>query len=116
MKPFEALHAWRDFEKENLPFLKTAEDRDILHQIGLHPEGGRPLTLQELFALGIGSVATVQRRLAALKAAGAVEQVPLPRDRRSLQLLLTPMVRKLFFQYHELLRGGGGKRSPRRAK
>lgn len=107
---FDTLRALREFEKEHFPFVRTLEDHDILREIGFHQEAERPLTLKQLFLAGIGSVATVQRRLARLKALGVVQQRRVQHDRRAYELLLSPKVLKAYAQYRALLRPYTGPR------
>jgi hypothetical protein len=111
MGTFDTLRAIREFEKQHLSFIRTMEDLDIVREIGFHQEAGKPITLNELLALQIASVATVQRRLAELKAQAVVEPRPLNRDRRSFELLLSPAVLKAYASYIALL-----KKLARRAK
>ena len=67
MKIFSSLREVIRLEQHHLPFIESIEDRDIAVEIGWHEMvGGEPLTLKGLFLLDIGSVATVQRRLARL--------------------------------------------------
>jgi len=109
---FAALRAIREFEREHLGFIRTIEDLDIVREIGFHQEAGEPLTLNGLFTLGIASPATVQRRLAQLKALGVVQPAPLARDRRSIALRLSPEVRKAYARYALLIRElGSGRRA-----
>jgi len=72
-------------------------------EIGYHEELGRPLTLKRLFLQNIGSVATVQRRLSRLKRLGVVLQTRSPRDRRNLELSVSPEVRRLYRRLDRLL-------------
>ena len=104
MGPFDDLRRIREFEKRELPFIRTIEDADIVREIGFHQKASQPLTLKELFALGIGSPATVQRKLARLKALGVVQQTRVDRDRRSFALLLSPSVQKAYARYLSLLK------------
>lgn len=100
---FERLHALREFERAQLPFLETAEDHDLLCAIGLHQAQGRPLTVKQVFLLGLGSVPTMQRRLARLRRLGVIQHERCPEDRRSVRVLIAPRVLRAFAQYGELL-------------
>lgn len=86
------LYELRAFERSHLPFLRTFEERDLLCEIGRRQAEGRPLHLKELPLLGIGSVATMQRRLRRLRRQGAVRQRPRAQDRRTVELVLDPKV------------------------
>lgn len=101
---FDTLRATRDFERRELPFIRTIEDLDIVREIGFHQEAGQPLTLKQLYDLQVGAVATIQRRLATLKELGIVEQSRIDRDRRSFTLHLSPQVMQAYEHYLALLR------------
>lgn len=90
---FHKLRMLRLFERRHLPHLRTVEDHDVVREIGYHEEMRIPLTLKALFLLDIGSVATVQRRLGRLKRLGVVLQKRSARDRRNLELTISPEVR-----------------------
>lgn len=104
MNTFQVLKELHEFRKHHLPFLKTVEDIELLREIGLHQTAGRPLTLKALFLLGIGSVATVQRRLGRLKRLGVVHQTRDPHDKRVLRLSIDPKVLKLYEHMGKLMR------------
>jgi hypothetical protein len=84
----------RAFERRHLPFVRTLEERDLICAIGQAQAAGKPLTMKEAFLLGLGSVATVQRRLRHLKRHGAIQQKPCEHDRRVVELLLAPKLLK----------------------
>ena len=92
MKIFHKINALAEFRRDHLPFVKTLEDLDIVRQIGAHQEAGRPITLKLLFLRGIGSIATVQRRLSRLKRLGVVHQARATNDKRIVELKLAPAV------------------------
>jgi DNA-binding MarR family transcriptional regulator len=102
MALFEKLRALRAFKKKHLPFLETIEDFDLLLEIAYHQERGTPLTMKQVYLLGIASMATVQRRLRRLRQAGAIHQVRCDGDGRSLELRITPRVLRVFTRYAEL--------------
>jgi len=66
MKLFAGLKRIREFERRQLPFLKSVIDFDIIIEIGYAEEQGQPLTLKQLFLLEFGSRTTVRRKLAKL--------------------------------------------------
>jgi DNA-binding MarR family transcriptional regulator len=103
MRIFERLRALRAFEKRSLPFLKSLEDFDLVVEIGYHQERGETLTLKQLYLLGIGSIATVQRRLSVLKEMGVVLLKRSKEDARSFELTLSPKICKTYRQYGALL-------------
>lgn len=103
---FGRLREIRAFERRNLGFLKTCEDHDLLWEIGWHQAQGKPLTVKQIFLLGLGSVPTVQRRLARLRRLGVIAQQRCEHDRRSVEVTIAPKVLKVFAQYKDLLAQG----------
>jgi DNA-binding MarR family transcriptional regulator len=103
MHLFQKLRALRAFEKLHLDFLDTLEDHHLIGEIGYHQAKGSPVTLKQLFLLDVGSIATVQRRLRRLKQLGFVQQRRAPRDRRSVQLTLSPKCLRVFSKYDTLM-------------
>ncbi len=89
MRLFETLRALRAFERQHLDFLATVEDHHLVGEIGYHQAKGKPLTLKRLNLLGVGSIATVQRRLRRLKDLGLVQHRQAAGDRRSVELALS---------------------------
>ena len=104
MKIFELLINLREFQKQNLPQLISLEDFDIVRLIGYHEDAGTPLTLKALILEGVGSVATVQRRLRRLTRLGVVVQRRATHDRRNLELYLSPGIRRIYSRKRRLLR------------
>jgi DNA-binding MarR family transcriptional regulator len=105
MRVFAQLRALAAFPRRNLPFLQTLEDHDLVVAIGHYQVLGTPLTLKQLLTQGIGSVATVQRRLQRLKRLGVVQQRPSETDRRAVELTLSPACVKAFGQLGALMPG-----------
>lgn len=103
MGVFKKLRRLRNFERRSLRFLRTMEDIDVLCEIGIHQEQGRPLTMKELHRLHLGSVPTMQRRLRRLRQYGAVASRRTERDGRAVELRITPRALKLFSRYATLL-------------
>jgi DNA-binding MarR family transcriptional regulator len=97
------LLAGRAFERAHLPFVVTLEERDLICEIGHRQARGAPLSMKQVFLLGIGSVATVQRRLRRLRRLGAIQQKRREDDRRTVEVTLTPKVLKVFATYDSLL-------------
>ena len=104
MKTFQALKELHEFRRQHLPFLKTVEDVELVREIGLHQVRGRPLTLKTLFLQGIGSVATVQRRLTRLKRLGVIQQSRAIHDKRILHLAIAPDVWAIYRRMGRLMR------------
>jgi len=105
MKIFEALKKIRDFERGNLPFLKTIIDFDIVIEIGYAEEQEHPLTLKQLFLMHISSRTTVRRRLAALVEKGIIVREKRKNDHRASILTISPAGHKLFGKYGVALMG-----------
>ena len=101
---YRKLRSCRTFRRKRLPFLQTLEDFDLVAEIGYGQETGRLITLKQLFLAGLGPTATVQRRLARLKAQGVVIPLRSDADRRVVQLSIDPEVHKAVRQYVALLR------------
>src|ERR1700722_4435766 len=72
MKLFTGLKKIREFERAQLPFLRTVVDFDIVIEIGYAEEQGKPLTLKQLFLLDVSSRTTVRRKLAKLDERGII--------------------------------------------
>ncbi len=103
MKLFAALKKIREFEKLELPFIKSLIDFDIIIAIGYAQEIDKPLTPKPLFLLKIGSVTTVRRRLAKLTEQGIVKRHIDANDRRSEILTISPSSLKLLGRYGGVL-------------
>jgi len=97
------LRAMRAFERRHLHCLKSIEDLDLVCEIGHHQGNHRPLTLKQVYLLGIGSVPTIQRRLRHLRHAGCVQQRRGEGDRRTMELTLSPRLVRVFGRYAALL-------------
>jgi DNA-binding MarR family transcriptional regulator len=105
MKLFAALRKIREFERQQLPFLKSIIDFDIVIEIGYAEEEEQPLTLKQLFLLNISSRTTVRRRLARLIDHGIVMRRKQPKDHRSAILTISSSSLKLLGKYASALAG-----------
>jgi hypothetical protein len=103
MSVFGKLRELRAFQRRQLPFLLSIEDFDVVAEIGYHQDQGHPLTLKLLFLENLGSVATVQRRLSRLKRLGVVHHQRSSRDKRNLELTVSPEVRRVYKSMGKLL-------------
>jgi DNA-binding MarR family transcriptional regulator len=99
MKLFAGLRKIREFEKLQLPFLKSVVDFDIVIEIGYSEEQGQPLTLKQLFLMEICSRTTVRRKLAALIEHGIIVRRPHATDHRASLLIISPPSLKLLSKY-----------------
>jgi DNA-binding MarR family transcriptional regulator len=104
LKTFKALRNLHEFRRRHLPFLETIQDAELVREIGLHQAEGDPLTLKALFLQGLGSVATIQRRLSRLKRLGVVQQQRADHDKRNVILTLSPSVQALYARMGRMLR------------
>jgi hypothetical protein len=101
---FEYLQKVRYFHRRNLSFMLTMEDLDLVIAIGANQERGVPVRVKHLFGIGIGSAATLQRRLARLKRLGVVIQRRSESDRRHIDLELSPRLMRVFRGYSALIK------------
>jgi hypothetical protein len=99
MKLFTGLKKIRDFERRQLPFLKSVFDFDIVIEIGYAEEQGHLLTLKRLFLLNICSRTTVRRKLASLIEQGIVIRRKHANDHRASLLMISPSGVKLLCRY-----------------
>jgi hypothetical protein len=99
MKLFTGLKKIREFERRQLPFLRSVFDFDIVIEIGYAEEQGQPLTLKRLFLLNIGSRTTVRRKLATLIEQGIVIRRKHANDHRASLLMISPSGVKLLCKY-----------------
>jgi len=103
MKLFAALRKRREFERLELPFLKSLIDLDIIIEIGYAEEQKQPLTPKQLFLLNLSSSTTVRRRLARLVEQGVVTRRTNAKDRRSEVLAIGTSSLKLLGKYGKML-------------
>jgi len=103
VKLFAHLRTTQTFRRQHLHFLETEEDQDIILEVGLHQERGKPLTLRQLQFLGIASIPTLQRRLRQLRQIGAIVARRREHDRRAVELRLSPRVMRTYARYVNLL-------------
>ena len=99
MKLFTGLKKIREFERLQLPFLKSVVDFDIVIEIGYAEEQGQPLTLKQLFLLNTSSRTTVRRKLARLIEQGIVVRRKHANDQRASLLIISPSSFKLLNKY-----------------
>jgi DNA-binding MarR family transcriptional regulator len=99
MKLFTGLKQIREFERRQLPFLKTVADFDIVIEIGYAEEQEQPLTLKQLFLLNLSSRTTVRRKLAKLIERGIVTRRKHAHDHRASLLTISASTVKLLSKY-----------------
>jgi DNA-binding MarR family transcriptional regulator len=103
LKLFAALKKLREFERLQLPFIKSLIDFDIIIEIGHAQEQKTAFTPKQLFLAKIGSVTTVRRRLATLTEQGIVSRRINTNDHRSELLTISPASLKLLDKYGGVL-------------
>ena len=103
MKLFTGLKQIREFERLQLPFLKSVVDFDIVIEIGYAQEQGQPLTLKQLFLLNIRSRTTVRRKLRTLIDQGIVLRRTHANDHRASVLTISASSVKLLGKYGSTL-------------
>ena len=103
MKLFTGLKKIREFERLQLPFLKSIADFDIVIEIGYAEEQGQPLTLKQLLLLNICSRTTVRRKLARLIEQGIVIRRKQVNDHRASLLIISHSSVKLLGKYGSTL-------------
>ena len=103
MKLFTALRKIREFERLQLPYLKSIIDFDIVIDIGYAEEQGQPLTMKQLLLMNRGSRTTVRRRLASLIEQGVVIRRKNANDERSSLLTISSSSLKLLGKYGGVL-------------
>jgi DNA-binding MarR family transcriptional regulator len=103
MKLFASLRKLREFERLELPFLKSLIDFDIIIEIGYAEEQKQSLTPKQLFLLNLGSPTTVRRRLAKLVEQGIVTRRTNAKDRRSDVLAIGSSSLKVLGKYGKVL-------------
>lgn len=99
MKLFTGLKKIREFERLQLPFLKSIVDFDIVIEIGYAEETGQPLTLKQLFLMNISSRTTVRRKLATHIKQGIIIRRKHANDQRASLLIISPSAVKLLSKY-----------------
>jgi DNA-binding MarR family transcriptional regulator len=103
----------RDFERNELQFIGSIEDLDLVWVIGYAQQTGKPVGLKELLNGNYGSPKTVQRRLLRLRRLRIVQYTRDESDARRIQLFLTPETLKRFDRYKQfILENGMGSRDP----
>jgi DNA-binding MarR family transcriptional regulator len=99
MKLFTGLKKIREFERLQLPFLRSVYDFDIVIEIGFEEEQGRPISLKQLYLRNICSRGTIRRKLAKLIDDGIVNRRKQPTDKRASLLVISPVTLKLLNKY-----------------
>ena len=99
MKLFTGLKKIREYERQQLPFLKSVVDFDIVIEIGYAEEQRQPLTVKQLFLLNIRSRTTVRRKLAKLIEQGIIIRRKHANDQRATLLIISSASIKVLSKY-----------------
>jgi DNA-binding MarR family transcriptional regulator len=100
---FAVLKKKREFERLQMPFMRSLIDFDIVIEIGYAQEQKSAITRKQLSLLQLGSVTTVRRRLSQLIAQGVVARRANAKDHRSELLTLTAASLKVLERYGSML-------------
>jgi DNA-binding MarR family transcriptional regulator len=100
---FATLKRKREFERQQMPFVRSLIDFDIIIEIGYAQERKRLLTPKQLFLLKLGSVSTVRRRLTGLTSQGVVTRSANAKDNRSDVLTLSAASLRTLEKYGSFL-------------
>ncbi len=101
---FTRMKKLRDFERRHLPYLRSIEDFDIVHEIGACQEQGLAMTPKRLVLASIASPATVQRRLSRLADLGVIRKRFSRHDGRIIELTVSGETAAIYAQMASLLR------------
>jgi hypothetical protein len=104
-KLFAGLKIRRDFERQQLSFIRSFIDFDIIIEIGYAQEQKRQFTPKQLFLLKIAADTTVRRRLAKLTEQTIVNRRTNTKDHRSNFLTLSTATLRLMDRYGGILAG-----------
>lgn len=107
MKLFAGLRKIREYQREQLPFLKSVVEFDIVVEIGFAEEAGTPITLKQLSLLGICSRTTLRRKLAQLMQQEIIVRQK-SQDRRLNLLIISPGTFRLLTRYGQTLKAIAG--------
>lgn len=99
LKTFLNLLVQTKFRKQNLDFIQTLGDLDMVRLIGSRQALGKPLTLKLLVLEGLGSFATVQRRLMRLKRLEIVVSTRSVGDKRTQLLTISPSAIRIYKRF-----------------
>jgi hypothetical protein len=100
---FATLKKKREFERMQMPFIRSLIDLDIIIEIGYAQERKQLITPKQLFLLKLGSVTTVRRRLTNLTSQGVVARSANAKDNRSKFLTLSATSLRIFEKYGTFL-------------
>jgi hypothetical protein len=104
MKLFAGLREIREYQRGQLPFLRSLVEWDIVIEIGYAEERDDPITLKRLLLLNICSRTTLRRKLAQLTEQQVVLRHKNSHDRRANMLVISPGTLRLLTRYGQMLK------------
>jgi DNA-binding MarR family transcriptional regulator len=104
MNIFSRMKKIREFQRTQLPNLRSIEDFDIVLEIGNSQESGQPMTPKRLALLGIAPSATVQRRLSRLVGLGVIRKRFSQQDGRMVELSVSIDTQATFARMGKLMK------------
>jgi|SRR6185437_16124425 len=103
----------REFERNELRFIGSLEDLDLVWVIGYAQQMGKPVGLKDLLNGEYGAPKTLRRRLERLRRLLIVEYTRFEGDGRRVQLSLTAETLRRIDKYKQfILENGMGSRDP----
>jgi hypothetical protein len=103
MKLFAGLRKIREYQRGQIPFLRSVVEWDMVIEIGYAEERGDPITLKQLLLLNICSRNTMRRKLAQLIEQQIVLRRQNSHDRRANKLVISPVTLRLLTRYGQML-------------
>ena len=103
--PLTRLALVARFFGERFPYVQTVEDAYLLLDIAAHEEQGCPMTVKAILHSGIGSYATLPRRIRRLERLGVVVRRRGARDGRVREAILHASARKALTQFAQSVFG-----------
>ena len=103
----------REFERNELHFIGSLEDLDLVWAIGYGQQTGHPIGSKDLLNGKYGATKTVQRRLDRLRRLKIIDARRDDRDARRIEFFLTGRTLKRIDRYKTfILENGMGSRDP----
>ena len=93
----------REYQRGQLPLLRSIVEWDIVIEIGYAEERGHPITLKQLLLLNICSRNTLRRKLAQLIGQQIVLRRQNSHDRRANKLVVSPGSLRILTRYGRML-------------
>ena len=104
MKLFAGLRKIREYQRGQLPFVRSLVEWDLVIEIGYAEECGDPVTLKQLLLLNICSRNTMRRKLAHLIEQQIVLRQRNSHDRRANMLVISPGTLRQLTRYGQMLK------------